>query len=165
MNFRRIAAGSVLTVVLAVPAFAQSPDDPRQDGSNQSTTPGNGNASNASEGQSSEAQQAIMDVQSKLQDQGYFDSTVNGNWGPSSVAALQLYQEDHGLKPNGVMDKDTAASLGLSQAEFSAFEAAVGQQPDDQQPGDQGPEQQMPDIPQAPDQDPDEGSEGPDQPI
>jgi hypothetical protein len=155
MKFRQIAVGGALSVMLATPAFSQSP---QQDGADQSITQGNGDAPGGS--QSSETQQAVMDVQGKLQDQGYFDGDVNGNWGPASIAALQLYQQDHGLQPSGAMDQDTAASLGLSQAEFSAFEAAVGQQPDDQ-----GTEPQPPDTPQAPDQNPDEDSEGPDQPI
>ena len=117
MKFQQAALGGVRSVTLAMSAFAQAPDTAQQDDSD-IVQPGDQGSVNPSGGsQPSQAQQAIMDVQSKLKDGGYFDGNVNGSWGPSSIAALQLYQQLNGLQPSGALDQNTAGSLGLRLTE------------------------------------------------
>jgi peptidoglycan hydrolase-like protein with peptidoglycan-binding domain len=153
VKFQQAALGGVLSVTLAMSAFAQAPDAAQQ-GDSDIVQPGDQGSVNPSGGsQPSQAQQAIMDVQSKLKDGGYFDGNVNGSWGPSSIAALQLYQQLNGLQPSGALDQNTAGSLGLSITEFAAFEAAVNQQP-----GAQGLDPQDPDS-EPPTPGPDEDSD------
>lgn len=148
MKFPQVALGGLLSLALVMPAYSQPPDDVQPDGPDQNMIQPDDQEDAPAESQSSDAQRVIMDVQSKLNDQGYSSDDGAGQWGSSSAAALQQYQEDHGLQPSGDLDPDTAASLGMSLGEFSAFEAAVGQQPSDQ-----GPEPEDPSVPPpAPDQ-------------
>ncbi len=142
MNIQHAVLGGVLLAVLVMPAFSQSSGS--QGNSGQDITQPRIAKGPPGGFHPPLAQQAIMDVQAKLKDKGYFKDNVDGNWSPTSTTALLQYQKDHGLQPSGVLDRDTAAALGLSLAEFSAFEAAMSQQP--------GAHPQSPDLhPQAPD--------------
>jgi hypothetical protein len=58
--------------------------------------------------------QVIADVQSSLQQQGYYQGEVDGLLGPLTRAALASYQQDHGLYTTSAIDEPTLASLGLS---------------------------------------------------
>ncbi len=55
-------------------------------------------------------------VQKRLKELGYYKGTVDGKFTAASVKALQEFQQDHGLEPDGVAGKGTYAVLFSSQA-------------------------------------------------
>jgi Putative peptidoglycan binding domain len=58
--------------------------------------------------------QVVANVQTALQDQGYYHGEVDGLLGPLTRAALADYQSDHGLYPTRAIDEPTMASLGFA---------------------------------------------------
>jgi hypothetical protein len=56
----------------------------------------------------------IADVQSTLQQMGYYQGEVDGLLGPLTREALTSYQTDHGLDATAVIDEPTLSSLGMS---------------------------------------------------
>jgi putative peptidoglycan binding protein len=66
-------------------------------------------------GQSAEPpDRVIADVQSALQQMGYYQGEVDGLLGPLTREALTAYQTDHGLYATAVIDEPTLSSLGMS---------------------------------------------------
>lgn len=57
--------------------------------------------------------QVIANVQSSLQEQGYYTGEIDGLLGPLTRAALASYQRDHGLYTTAAIDQPTLASLGM----------------------------------------------------
>ena len=57
--------------------------------------------------------QVIADVQSALQEQGYYHGEVDGLLGPLTREALANYQRDQGLYATETIDQPTLESLGL----------------------------------------------------
>jgi hypothetical protein len=57
--------------------------------------------------------QVIAEVQSVLQQRGYYRGAVDGAYGPMTRRALQNYQADHGLPITGELDEETLYSLGF----------------------------------------------------
>jgi hypothetical protein len=58
--------------------------------------------------------QVIVNVQSALQEEGYYSGPLTGSLGPLTRAALATYQRDHGLIITGAIDEATIESLGLN---------------------------------------------------
>jgi Putative peptidoglycan binding domain len=58
--------------------------------------------------------QVIADVQSALQQLGYYAYAVDGVLGPATEAAIANYQRDYGLPITGAIDPSTVRSLGLT---------------------------------------------------
>ena len=58
--------------------------------------------------------QVIANVQSALQEQGYYDDAVDGLIGPNTRAALAHFQRDRGLPITAAIDGPTLQALGLS---------------------------------------------------
>lgn len=58
--------------------------------------------------------QVIANVQSALQEQGYYNDAVDGLIGPNTRAALSYFQRDRGLPITGAIDGPTLQALGLS---------------------------------------------------
>lgn len=58
--------------------------------------------------------QVIANVQSALQQQGYYSGDVDGLIGPLTRAALADYQRDHGLYETAAIDQPTLESLGMA---------------------------------------------------
>src|SRR5438270_4994430 len=58
--------------------------------------------------------QVIANVQSALQQQGYYQGEVDGLIGPLTRAAIAGYQRDHGLYETAAIDQPTLESLGMS---------------------------------------------------
>jgi hypothetical protein len=56
----------------------------------------------------------IADVQSELQEMGYYTGEVDGLLGPITRQALTDYQADQGLNATAVIDEPTLDSLGMS---------------------------------------------------
>jgi hypothetical protein len=58
--------------------------------------------------------QAVANVQSALQEQGFYHGDIDGVLGPQTRAALAEYQQSQGLEPTGAMDEPTLESLGMA---------------------------------------------------
>jgi hypothetical protein len=58
--------------------------------------------------------QVVANVQTALQDQGYYHGDVDGLLGPLTRAAIADYQRDHGLYMTSAVDEPTLASLGMT---------------------------------------------------
>jgi hypothetical protein len=58
--------------------------------------------------------QTIANVQSALQQQGYYQGDIDGILGPQTRAALAEYQSAQGLEPTGLVDEPTLDSLGMA---------------------------------------------------
>ena len=58
--------------------------------------------------------QVIADVQSELQQMGYYQGEVDGLLGPMTRQALTAYQADQGLTATAAIDEPTLDSLGMS---------------------------------------------------
>ena len=64
--------------------------------------------------------ETIAEVQSALQELGYYPYEVDGIFGPLTQAALVGFQSDHGLTVTGAIDPPTLAALGLFEGEASS---------------------------------------------
>ena len=58
--------------------------------------------------------QVIANVQSALQQQGYYHGDVDGLIGPLTRGAIADYQRDHGLYTTSTIDQPTLQSLGIA---------------------------------------------------
>jgi len=58
--------------------------------------------------------QTIADVQTSLQEQGFYKGEIDGLMGPLTRAALAEYQQSQGLEATAAMDEPTLESLGMS---------------------------------------------------
>ena len=141
MKLRQLAISSLLSVLLAAPAFSQADEnsmsrsnaqssDQSQASNNQQSASESENSNNQQHGNQEQAtgnqvEAPVKVVQTKLKNEGYYKGDIDGIWGPNSSRALKMYQKDKDLRVTGHMDKDTADKLGLSQADMSAFEQAV----------------------------------------
>jgi putative peptidoglycan binding protein len=56
----------------------------------------------------------IVDVQSQLQRDGYYDGPIDGVLGPMTREAIAAFQADHGLAVTSVIDEPTLATLGIA---------------------------------------------------
>jgi Putative peptidoglycan binding domain len=57
--------------------------------------------------------QVITNVQTQLQNAGYYSGPIDGVLGPLTRAAIADYQSDHGLVITAAIDEPTVVSLGL----------------------------------------------------
>ena len=55
-----------------------------------------------------------VDVQSQLQQDGYYDGAVDGGLGPTTREAIAAFQADNGLAVTSVIDQPTLAALGVA---------------------------------------------------
>ncbi|HXA09670.1 MAG TPA: peptidoglycan-binding domain-containing protein [Chthoniobacterales bacterium] len=58
--------------------------------------------------------QVTMNVQTELQDEGYYTGEVDGQVGPKTRDALGVYQADHNLEVTSAIDEPTVEALGLT---------------------------------------------------
>src|SRR5216117_748257 len=58
--------------------------------------------------------QVIANVQTALQQQGYYQGEVDGLLGPLTRSAVANYQRDHGLYITSAIDRPTLSSLGMT---------------------------------------------------
>ena len=58
--------------------------------------------------------QVVANVQSALQQAGYYQGEVDGVLGPQTRAALAEYQSAQGLEPTGAVDEPTLETLGMA---------------------------------------------------
>lgn len=60
--------------------------------------------------------QVTMNVQTALQDEGYYTGEIDGQVGPKTRDALGAYQTDHNLEVTSAVDEPTVEALGLAQS-------------------------------------------------
>ena len=60
--------------------------------------------------------QVTMNVQTALQDEGYYTGDIDGQVGPKTREALGAYQTDHNLEVTSAVDEPTVEALGLAQS-------------------------------------------------
>ena len=58
--------------------------------------------------------QTVANVQSALQQQGFYQGDIDGILGPQTRAALADYQAAQGLEPTGAIDEPTLETLGMA---------------------------------------------------
>ena len=85
------------------------------------------------------ADEQTLQVQQALKDQGFYYSTVDGNPGPETDAAIRRYQIRQGLNVTGKLDAPTLASLNLGGSAQSGGDTAQATPVPDMQPADQQP--------------------------
>ena len=56
----------------------------------------------------------VKTVQTKLKNWGYYTGTVDGIYGPKTVAAVKYFQRVNGLTADGIVGAKTAAAMGVS---------------------------------------------------
>jgi peptidoglycan hydrolase-like protein with peptidoglycan-binding domain len=64
--------------------------------------------------------QAVRTLQEHLRAQGLYTGRTDGIWGPDSQAALERFQQMHGLQVTGQVNQATAATLGLDPVQLLA---------------------------------------------
>ena len=60
--------------------------------------------------------QVIVNVQTELQDQGYYAGEIDGQLGPQTRDALGAFQADHNLETTSAVDEPTVEALGLAES-------------------------------------------------
>jgi len=73
--------------------------------------------------------QGIQLVQQRLREQGAYAGGVDGVWGASSQAALERYQQQHGLQATGQLNQATVATLGIPPDQLLSAGQPVPPQP------------------------------------
>ena len=62
----------------------------------------------------------VKTVQTKLKNWGYYSGTVDGIYGPKTVAAVKYFQRVNGLTQDGIVGAKTAAAMGISLSSSSS---------------------------------------------
>lgn len=62
----------------------------------------------------------VKTVQTKLKNWGYYTGTVDGIYGPKTVAAVKYFQRVNGLTQDGIVGAKTAAAMGVTLSSSSS---------------------------------------------
>jgi peptidoglycan hydrolase-like protein with peptidoglycan-binding domain len=62
---------------------------------------------------------AVIAVQEKLENLGFYQGPADGVWGPETQAAIAQFQHSRGLEPNSQLNPATITGLGLSPDVFA----------------------------------------------
>jgi peptidoglycan hydrolase-like protein with peptidoglycan-binding domain len=57
---------------------------------------------------------SVRTVQERLRDLGFYRGGVDGVWGQSTQGAIEQFQQNRGLQPNGQLNPPTVAAMGLA---------------------------------------------------
>ena len=66
----------------------------------------------------------VRNIQTKLKNLGYYNSTVDGIFGPITHNAVVRYQRDYGLLVDGIVGPQTLKSLGLGGSSNSGVSSS-----------------------------------------
>lgn len=58
--------------------------------------------------------QKVKEVQTRLKNWGYYTGSVDGIYGPKTVAAVKYFQRKNGLTADGIVGPATAKKIGIS---------------------------------------------------
>jgi peptidoglycan hydrolase-like protein with peptidoglycan-binding domain len=101
------------TAFLALGTLAALPGCANWNGMGSSSSNGSGYAAAPAPELSSDT---VKQVQTALQQQGYYKGTIDGLWGPETQGSLKSFQQAKGLTPDGQLGPQTMAALNLSNA-------------------------------------------------
>ena len=68
----------------------------------------------------------VKTVQTKLKNWGYYTGTVDGVYGPKTVAAVKYFQKKNGLTQDGIVGTKTAAAMGVTLTASPSSESSGG---------------------------------------
>lgn len=68
----------------------------------------------------------VKTVQTKLKNWGYYTGSVDGIYGPKTVAAVKYFQRVNGLTQDGIVGAKTAAAMGITLSSSSSTSSAGG---------------------------------------
>jgi peptidoglycan hydrolase-like protein with peptidoglycan-binding domain len=57
---------------------------------------------------------SVRAIQERLRSLGFYTGGVDGVWGQSTQSAIQQFQQNRGLQPNGQLNPATVTAMGLS---------------------------------------------------
>jgi peptidoglycan hydrolase-like protein with peptidoglycan-binding domain len=57
---------------------------------------------------------SVRAIQERLRNLGFYTGSVDGVWGQSTQGAIQQFQQNRGLQPNGQLNSATIAAMGLA---------------------------------------------------
>jgi peptidoglycan hydrolase-like protein with peptidoglycan-binding domain len=57
---------------------------------------------------------SVRAIQGRLQDLGFYQGGIDGVWGQSTQNAIEQFQQNRGLQPNGQLNSPTLAAMGLA---------------------------------------------------
>jgi peptidoglycan hydrolase-like protein with peptidoglycan-binding domain len=120
---KKLAIAGVALVALSLPAVAMDRQDNGAKDGNGTMGQATEGANPTSDGQSKTLspekldKSVVMQVQKALDSKGFGPGRVDGVWGPETVAAIKEFQQKNDLKPDGKLDRQTVAALGLSKEE------------------------------------------------
>lgn len=66
------------------------------------------------------SRQAVQNVQARLRNLGFYRGAVDGFWGPGTQAAVERFQQGHGLQATGQLNPATAQAMGLDPNNLEA---------------------------------------------
>lgn len=58
----------------------------------------------------------VKEVQRRLKNWGYYNGSVDGIYGPSTISAVKYFQKKNGLTADGICGKATYAALGMNDS-------------------------------------------------
>ena len=68
----------------------------------------------------------VKTVQTKLKNWGYYTGSVDGVYGPKTVAAVKYFQKKNGLTQDGVVGAKTAAAMGVTLTSSTSSSSSGG---------------------------------------
>jgi len=68
----------------------------------------------------------VRTVQTKLKNWGYYTGSVDGIYGPKTVAAVKYFQRINGLSQDGIVGAKTAAAMGVTLTSSSTTTSSAG---------------------------------------
>lgn len=68
----------------------------------------------------------VRQVQTRLKDWGYYTGSVDGVYGPKTVAAVKQFQRKHGLSADGIVGPATASKIGIRLSGGSSSSSGGG---------------------------------------
>lgn len=86
---------------------------------------------------------SVLMIQQFLQQQGHYDGSLDGLWGPSTQEAVRRFQQQAGVEPDGHLSFQTLAAMGADVQQLA--QAQQPQQAAIDQPAGQPAAQQVPD--------------------
>lgn len=55
----------------------------------------------------------VKEIQQRLKDWGYYEGSVDGNYGKATVSAVKAFQKKQGLKVDGIVGTETSKKMGI----------------------------------------------------